>query len=330
MIKYLFLFCLFSQSLLAYVPTVESLFRNSSNPDITTNGVSIALKVKKVLSPQKSPDLNVTALEEGGEEQFYRLFFTKVNQDSFKLAQARYSDGSYSETSFLNKIYYPNFSAYTIKAGAEEAERGLFFSAMRSILFNNGSFMVNYLKAIGVPVRLNNEIINREKVELLASYKSYLYAINKDRTSKRSLANPLKPEDSATREKVESILNGPMYVDLKQVSLSKHEGEMAWLISAGNFESVISYAEREIQKIRFKSQLGEFEMQFKQFSKSNGTHNLPRYVLFKDYKGEFYQVEFSDLRHYSEKEDDLIKRLKKWDSIAKPKQEINPRPPFLL
>ena len=324
MMKFLFLICLLSQSLLAYVPTVESLFRNSSNPDITTNGISVTLKVKKIDGAQKTENLET----EG--EQYYRLFFTKNTPDSFKLAQAHYGDSTFSEASFLNKIYYPNFSSYTVKANAEEAERGLFFSALRSILFNNGSFMVSYLKALGVPVKLNNEIINRGKVELLASYKSYLFAINKDRTAKRNLSNPLKPEDALARERAENIMNEPMYVDLKQVSLSKQDGDMAWLISAGSFESVVSYAQREIQKIKLKSQIGEFEMQFKQYSFANGTHNLPKYIIFKDYKGEFYQIELSDLRHYSEREDDLIKRLKKWDTIAKPKLETNPRPPFLL
>ena len=120
--------------------------------------------------------------------------------------------------------------------------------------------MVSYLKALGVPVRLNSEIINREKVEFLASYKRYLVSISKNRNAKKTEVNPMRPDDGSARNRAEEIMKEPMYVDTKQVKLSKDEGHVAWLINAGPFEAVISQNEREVQKLKFKSSAGDFEI----------------------------------------------------------------------
>lgn len=330
MIKFAILALFLTTSVFAYVPTVESLFRHGSNPDITANGVSITFVVKKVEAGTKTSGSDVSLLNETKTEDFYKMFFTKVSNDVMKVAQTRYENNTFNEASLLEKIYFSNFTAYTVKGSPEESEKGLFHGMLRSMIFNDGAFIVNYLKTMGVPVKLNSEIINRQKVEYLASYKQYLVSINKDRTTRKSTQNPLKPEDAAAREKIDSIMNEPMYVDQKQVRLSREDGEMAWLITAGQFEAVVSYKTREIMRLKFRSQLGDYEIQAKDYWLANGTHALPRYILVKDYKGENFQIEILNLRHYLEKEVDLVNRLKKWDSLLKGKESNDPKPPFVL
>jgi hypothetical protein len=212
----------------------------------------------------------------------------------------------------------------------EDAMKGIFFTSLRSIIFNDGAFLLNYLKTAGAPVKLNNEIINYPKREYLNSYKRYLSAISKDRASRRSEPNPLKPEDPVAREKVDTIMNEPMYLDQKQVKLATENGEVAWMINAGPFEAAVSYKEREIQRIKYKSQLGEFDIYYRDYWLANGTHAVPRLIIVKDYKGEMFQLEILNMKHYLEKESDLILRLKKWDSILKGKETTHNSPPFLL
>ena len=326
MMKMFLLSAIFCFQAMAYVPTVESLFRHGSNPDVTTNGVSVTLMVKRIeASDKNSADGDVSLLAENKKEDFYKLFFTKVNDDVMKVAQTRYANNSFSESSLMEKVYYPSFSNYTLKAVPEESERGLFHA-----MLNDGEFLVNYIKALGAPVKLNKEILNREKIELLVSYKHYLVALNKDRTARKTEVNPLKPEDPTAREKVDVVMNEPMYVDMKQVKLSRENDQMAWLISAGPFEAVVSYKNRDIQKIKFKSQSGELEMICKDHWLTNGTHSLPRYIIIRDFKGENYQVEILNMRHYLEKEIDIINRLKKWDSLLKGKESLDPKPAFVL
>jgi len=331
MIKSLLIVFFLISNAFAYVPTVESLFRHGSNPDITANGISLSFVVKKVEAFAKADGKSdESLLKETKAKDYYKLFYTNISSDVFKVAQTRYDSSLFSEGSILEKKYYPNFTAYTIKGSAEESEKGLFQGMLISMLFNNGAFLVNYLKSMEVPVKLNNEILNRQKVTSLASYKQYLVTINKDRNNKKNQVNPLRPDDSAAREKIDMIMNEPMYIDQKEVKLSRENGEISWLITAGAFEAVVSYKEREIKRIKYKSQLGDYEIICKDYWLANGTHALPRYMLVKDYKGEMFQVEILNLRHYLEKESDLINRLKKWDELLKGKESLEPKPPFLL
>lgn len=331
MIKLILATLLLSSSVYAYIPTVESLFRHGSNPDVTANGVAITFVVKKIEAVAKeTPKGEESLLNESKAEDFYKMFFTKMSSDVTKVAQTRYSNNTFSEASLVEKLYYPNFTAYTIKGSAEESEKGIFQGMLRSMIFNDGAFLVNYLKTLDVPVKLNADIINRQKVEYLAAYKQYLVAINKDRTARKTEVNPLKPDDAAQRERVDRVMNEPMYVDQKQVKLSRENAQMAWLITAGPFEAVISDKMREIRKIKYRSQIGDIEIICKDYWLANGTHALPRFILVKDYKGETYQIEITNLRHYLEKEVDLVNRLKKWDSLLKGKESNDPKPPFLL
>lgn len=329
MIKALLAFCLFS-SAYAYVPTVESLFRFGSNPDVTANGLSLTLIVKKIQAGEKigSSTNELSLLKDDKIEDYYKIFFTRGGE-SLKVAQARYNNRNFSESALEHKIYLPNFSPYTIKPNLEQAEKGVFYGLLNSLMLNNGSHLLNYLKLLGVPVKLNNEIINREKVEFLAEYKRYLVTISKDRNARKD-NNPMKPEDSLASKRVEEIMNEPMYVDTNQVKLARDEGDVGWNVNAGSFEANVSYNNREVQKIKYKSTAGDFEIICKDYWLANGTHALPRFMLIKSFSGQNYQVEMTNLRHYLEKEEDIIRRLRNWDQALKGKESSVLRPEFLL
>ncbi|MGE3608814.1 MAG: hypothetical protein AB7I27_04430 [Bacteriovoracaceae bacterium] len=301
----------------AYVPTVESLFRNGSNPDINVNGAAVTFSLKRI-NPQEGQKA----------EEFYKVFLSKAGGDSVKVAQARYNNNTFSESALDHKIYYSNMNPYTLKGSNEDVEKSLFYSLMHSMVFNNGSHIVNYLKSIGVPVKLNNDLINRDKVELLAAYKHYLAATNKDRTAK--IPNPLRPEDAGEKEKVDRVMSEGMYIDTNQVKLSREGGEAAWLVTALPFEAMVSYKDRDVHVLKYKSTQGEFELLAKTFWLANGTHRLPRFMTIKTFKGETFELEITNLRHYQEKEEDIVRRLKNWDQILKGHQSKEPRPDFLL
>jgi hypothetical protein len=323
---FLFL-ALFSSSAMAYVPTVESLFRHGSNPEVTTNAVAFNMIVKRVQgSGKEAPE--ASSLKSDRAEDYYKIYLAKNGPDSFKVSQARFKDSGFAETSIEQKSYYSNLSAYTFKPTTEDLEKGLFFALLHSLAMNNGSHVVNYLKTLDVPVKLNNELINREKIAYLASYKTYLSAVNKDRRT--TMANPLRPEDPAAKDKVDTVMNEPMYTDTNQVKLWREDGEMAWLVSAGNFESVISFKDRDVQKFKYKSAAGDFEVSCKEYWLANGVHLFPRFMFVKSLSGDLYQIELTNLRHYSEKEAELVKRLSKWDQLLRGKASTDPRPEFLL
>lgn len=326
MIRLLISAVLFSFNAVAYVPTVESLFRHGSNPEVTSNGVAFTMAIKRIVPGQ----VNAENPPEIAAQDYFRIFLTKATGDNLKVAQARYKDNTFSEGSLDHKVYYSNFTPYTMKPAVEQMEKGIFFALVNSLAYNNGSHMVNYLKTLGVPVKLNSDLINREKIEYLASYKRYLVTINQNKAAKKTEVNPLRPEDIAARERVETVMNESMYVDTKQVRLVKDEGEMAWLVEAGPFTASFAYNSRDLMKLVFKSAAGELEIICRNYGLLNGTHRFPRTMLIRDFSGDNYQVDVTDLRHYVEREDDIVRRLKKWDTILKGKESPNPRPDFLL
>lgn len=335
MIKMALLFITFSITFTAkaYVPTVESLFRNGSNADVTANGVSLTLKVKKAQLSGEKPEgiLQDVSLVKGSRAvDFYKVFFTKTPTDVLKVAQARYESGNFSQASLEHKVYFPNFTSFSFQPSIEGLEKGLFFGVLNSLVLNDGSFLIDYLKSLGVQVRLNSELINREKIEYLAAYKKYLVTINKDRNARKTEVNPLRPEDPLAREKVDEVMEESMYIDTRQVKLARDDGDMSWVVKAGNFEAVLAYKNRQIQKVLYKSQAGEFEILCKDYWLANGTHLMPKYIIVKTLSGDTYQVEVTNLRHYAEKDDEMVKRLRGWDEILKGKESLDPRPPFLL
>lgn len=327
------LFSLFiSFSAMANVPTVESLFRHGSNPDVTANGVSLNLKVEKVLLNLEKPEglMHDVSGKNNRTSDFFKVFFTKTPTDVFKVAQARYSKSNFSITSVEHKVYYSNFTSYSFKPNIESVEKGIFFGLLNSLVLNDGSFLVSYLKSLGVPVKLNKELINQEKIQYLSEYKRYLGVISKDRSAKKTEENPLRPNDPVLREKVEKTMNESMYIDTNQVKLARDEGDMIWAIDAEPFQATVSYKNRYVQKVTYKSEGREFEIHCKDYWTANGTHILPRFLIVKALSGESYRVELTNLRHYNEKEEDMLKRLKAWDEVLRGRDSVDPRPPFLL
>jgi hypothetical protein len=330
MIKF-FVFFIFSSVSYAYIPTVESLLKHGANPEVGVNGIVITLVVKKSqINDQVTTSINdVALLKDEKEKDFYKIYMSKT-EDGLKVAQVRFGAESFSDSSIIHKIYFSGLNPFTLKSSVESAEKGVFFGLLNSVVFNNGSYLLNYLKSLGVPVKLNNEIINREKVEFLADYKRYLFAISKNRNAKKSLMNPLYPSDPLARERVNSIMASPMYTDTNQVKLSKEDGQMVWVAEAGTFRTVVSHNTRDILGLSYKSIAGDFELYCKDYWTVNGAQMIPRFILVKTFNGQKYEVEITGVRYYQEREEDLQKRLKNWDKLLSGKDSSKFRPEFLL
>ena len=313
--KYIiFLFAFFITSAQAYTPTIESLFRHGSNPEVTTNALSLSFSVKDLSNPE-----NV---------QFYKIFFSVFDEKTLKVSQTAYNQDSFSEGSLLGKVYHSQLVPINFKA--QNLEKGLFYSLLHSILLNDGDFLVNYLKLAGAPVKLNSELLNDEKIALMRDYKNYLIAINNDRSLKKTLQSPLRPESEQGQERANRILKEPMYLDTNQVTLSSYEGKPAWLVEAGGFQSYVSYDDRRPLKVRYKNSTGEVEIQCLDYWRPDAAHAVPKKMIIKTAKSEMYQVETLSLRYFNEKEDDLVKRLRHWDEILRTPKELPLRPDFLF
>ncbi len=120
MIRFLLLSLLVTTQALAYVPTIESLFRHGSNADVSSNGVSFTLSLKKIIPGEVGKPAVAT---EEKVDDYFRIFLNKTSGDNLKVAQARYTDKTFSESSLTHKIYFSTFSPYTLKPSVEQMEK---------------------------------------------------------------------------------------------------------------------------------------------------------------------------------------------------------------
>ena len=322
--KFLLLFFVLSQTAWSYVPTVESLFRNGSNPDMNGNVAIVNLKVTKV-----DPS-GIVQDEKNSNSEYFRIYYTRSSDDVVKLNQFKFPDQSFNEDDFVHRTYYSNFNAFTLANQPSSVEKSLFYGVMQSLVLQDGQYLVNYLKSKGLPLRLNKEIINREKINLLAQYKQYLVTINQDKEARKTLENPLRPNSADKREHVEKVMNESMYVDTQHVVLAKEGSDMSWKVSAGGFDASVSYDKRYLQKLGFKGENGDIEFIFKDYGLVNATHVLPRFILIRDFNGDNYQVEVLNLRYASLNDASFVKKLREWDQKAKARNVEVLRPSFLL
>jgi hypothetical protein len=323
MMKFLVVFCLLIGSVYAYVPTVDSLFRHGSNPDILSNGISVTLSLNRI-----DNEGNLIQVD-NKKADFFKIFFTKTTE-GLKVVQTKYINASFSEQSLVQKIYYPNYNGQTFRPNIESAEKGIFLGVLYSLTHNSGIHLIHYLKSLGVPLKLNSEIINREKIEFLANYKRYLAIVAKNRNARKSELNPLQPNDPAARERAHAIMDESMYTDTRQVKLSKDEEQIVWKVNAGPFEASFSYRERDLLKLKYKTASGEFQIICKDYWRANGAHKLPRYLQVTTMTGQNYQLEVTGLRHFTDREEDFQKRLNNWEQILKGKEASELVPEFML
>lgn len=314
-----------TQAAWSYVPTVESLFRNGSNPDINGNVAIVNLKITK-MDPS-----GMMQEEKNNPSEYYRVYYTKLSDEVIKLNQFKYSNDSFqNEGNIVHRAYYPNFNSYSLANQPNALEKSMFYGILHSLALQNGEFLVSYLKSLGLPLKLNKEIINREKIGYLAQYKQYLMTINQDKEVRKTLENPLRPSDPEKREKIEKIMNESMYTDTHQVTLAKDVGEMSWKVSVKGFEATVSYAKRYLQKLTFKGSSGDLEFLFKDYALINATHIMPKQILIRDLNGDNYQVDILGLRYSSFTDAAYVRKLKEWDKNIKPQSVEVLRPGFML
>lgn len=321
--KYFIAALLTSLSALAYVPTVESLFRHGNNPEVTTNAIMVSAKVAPhSLFEEKVPS-------EKPQDLWVRWIYNVTPQGRLKLTQLLYRSPSMTDASLVDKVFISELSPRSFGTTPNALERGLFVSLLNSLLINDGSFLVDFLRTKEISVRKNEELINLEKKNLLLRHRSWLQKNNGGRGAPAE-DSPMTPADPSERARVEQILAAPMYQDTKQVTLTRHQGLPAWHVKAEGFEAWVDDDKRQIQQVLMRSGPGEIELQFRDYLLLNGVHSMPRLITVKGLQDQLWQLEVIGVRTFNESPTELVNRLKRYDLVLQQKQETVVRPGFFL
>ena len=303
----------------AYVPTVEALFRHGANPDVTTNAMVLSASVSSY-----NPFAEKT--ETTGKQLWVKWIYNVTPQGKLRLTQLIFNSATMAESALVDKTYISDLSPKSFNANS--IERGLFISMLNSQLINDGSFMVDFLRLAGVPVRLNNEIVNQDKVALLQRYRGWLNRNKANRSNGEE--SPMSPASPADRERVTRLMSSPMFLETQQVALSRFHGEPAWHITAEGFDGYVDDAQREIRQLLLRRATGEIEISCRAALLLNGTHRMPRQIVVRNTQDQSHQVNLISLKHYHEGPNDLLARLRRYDQVLSRKQEAIDRPAFLF
>jgi hypothetical protein len=186
-------------SAFAYIPSVESLFRNSGNAEIQSNTTVINLKIKKLtVEGEKSqtevkPIMNTEAqaqIEEFQQGQYKLLYTVDEKSKKSMMVQVSYTSEEMKNEQVDDFLFFPTFKKFPETRGVDATQKGLFYSLMNSLALNDGFMMVNFLRSRGVSLRYNEEIINGEKVKVLNKYKDYLRIVKNDKELKETIPSP--------------------------------------------------------------------------------------------------------------------------------------------
>src|SRR3989339_70816 len=203
-------------SLWAAIPTVDALFRNSNNADLTGNLVKAKLIIREAKESETAGSAMSNETTASGSASvtsnasslattpYYFEFIFSVAEGRMEVLQLEFSRPSMESRSLKKVTYLPNL----LKRIKEDDQivSSSFYSLLMSLALNDSSGMMATISKILPGQQNNRQLLNEKKVELLKKYQSYLSAIKNDPFKEADLPNPMRPENPEEMETVKSIL----------------------------------------------------------------------------------------------------------------------------
>ncbi len=320
----------------SYVPSVESLFRNNGNSEISSNTVVLNMKIEKLKIDSEEAEkksLANSSLNTFDKGFFKLLYVNEENKNNVKLLQLSYKDQEMKPTDINGMKYVDHFNKFPFAKGVESTEQGLFYSLMSTLVLNDGFMMINFLRSRGVSVRYNEEIINKDKVDVLLKYKDYLNAVNRDKDLKTTVTSPLTPENEDQRLKVRGLLKAPFFKETVSVKRVKEKNTFYWKVETDNFSAKFDNESRNLVEMELNTTWGSIAISCKDYILFDGVHEFPKYIYYKDLQGQYFKIEMVSMKQFTQTENSFQKNFSKYqDNLSENKSdEIKVlKPSFLL
>lgn len=334
MVKLLWLF-LYSTFAIASIPLPESLFRNGSNQNITKSTVVVKFKVRDLSDQMQSSELDPSVGEEGqvnisagnqqqlmDKDKFYRLyFFSEGNQVS--LLQVEYSQPAMRAKHIKRVVYEPNLMERLRKL-SYDLDKNLFYSTMMSQMLNRADGIINFLHSQGIRLKRNNELLDKEKLELLARYKKYLKLIRA--TPTLPIRSPLRPKGSEARQQVDEIMGRPLYTPTEDVRLIKSRRRFYWLLDLSRFRAYFSNEEHQLSQLEYFYENKSFSMDLQDYILFDGVHELPKNITLQATNSKVYVMQSLDMAHIGWSQQSFQKKVSEMQNWQEKNNSSNPPP----
>lgn len=319
---------MFSQAAISAVPTVEGLFRNSSNKEISSEGLVVAYSIEEqqneFLMQKTESEVQVGDLEGEMLKEYRKPIFVRekilFGEDGRSLQSLRYIyEQSTMKTNDLIKVKFsPSYHAKIINEF--DVNKRLLNSILMMYFTNNSEIIGTLLRDKGNGFKSNKDLLDPDKVTLLERYKEYLIATKEDPDLRNELSSPLNPTDLEERGKVLDLMKKNIYQKTGQVKLVKNKNDFYWQANLGPIEA--SFTNEGHRLKTFKLQLdGQIEATTGDYILFNGIHELPKIMFFKANNGRVYKVQFLTLKHYQNMNKSFKKETQKIGDIEKKLRE---------
>lgn len=296
------------------VPTVEGLFRNVNNKEPSGNLIVVTAMVSKMEIVPTVGMIDETVAESTQVQKkpaFYKWLISLEKENSIDIIQVSYDDQSLKEDTVTASKYFPDLKK--IIENDSSLERGMFYGLMSVLVLNDASVLKNILNKYSQGFVSNKELMSKEKISLYQRYKAYL----EQRQNDEALVSPLEPEDQEKQTYVKETLSAPMYKDAGNVSLSREASELYWKVDLKSITALFGNEDHRLRRVEYQSPLGDLRVIADEYVLFNGSHELPKTVIYKDMAGVNWRVQFTGLSHLNTRSTPFTKRAQDYADAAK-------------
>jgi hypothetical protein len=286
-----------SLTTLAAVPTEEGLLKNLNNAGIPGNLITI-----KTMVQNSSPAVGAVTETEATKADFYKFVLSIENPNIVSLLQVTYSNSQMLNNQIKDVKYIPDL--LTAIKREKSPEKGMFYAVLMMLTTNRSQGVEAFLEKGGVQIVRNRNILNEDKMKLLRSYRTYL-ANNKGKGDANS---PLNPPDPQNKAKNLELFRANTFQRSKNIELIKNENEFLW---KADWKSVKGYFTNEERRLRIMEYVfgdTSIKLDAKDYILFNGTNELPKYIFFKDSKGQTAKMQILGLDTKNNREKKLTER----------------------
>ncbi|MGZ3808432.1 MAG: hypothetical protein ACXVCE_10120 [Bacteriovorax sp.] len=282
-------------SAMGSVPTEEGLLKNLNNAGIPGNLITIKAMIQGA-TPAAPAEID------SGKTDFYKFVISLENPNLISFFQVAYSNGQMLTSQIKDVKYVPDLLA-AIKR-EKSPEKGLFYSVLMMLATNRAQGVETFLEKSGVQIVKNKNILNEEKMKLLRAYRTYL-ANNKGKGDANS---PLNPADPQNKAKVIELFRANTFERSKNIELAKLDNEFVWKVDWKAVQAYFTNEERRLRKIEYSNGESASKLEATDYVLFNGTNELPKYITFKDSKGQTAKIQILSLETKTNREKKLSER----------------------
>lgn len=286
-----------SLTTLAAVPTEEGLLKNLNNAGIPGNLITI-----KAMVQNSSPAVGAVTETEATKADFYKFVLSIENPNIVSLFQVTYSNSQMLNNQIKDVKYIPDL-LNAIKR-EKSPEKGMFYAVLMMLTTNRSQGVEAFLEKGGVQIVRNRNILNEDKMKLLRSYRTYL-ANNKGKGDANS---PLNPPDPQNKAKILELFRANTFQRSKNIELIKNENEFLWKADWKSVKGYFTNEERRLRIMEYITGDTSIKLDAKDYILFNGTNELPKYILFKDSKGQTAKMQILGLDTKNNREKKLTER----------------------